>query len=75
MGRRVDADREGDDPGEEHGRKCDDHRQPEAVADDLADGKLVFEGIAEIALQKAPHPIAVLLDEGVAEMELVLQNF
>ncbi len=59
MGRRVDADRKRDGPGEEDrdGRQQD--RQPEPVAHHLAHRQPVLEGIAEIAVQHAADPAQV----------------
>src|SRR5262249_1758830 len=63
VGRRIDADRKSDDPGEQDRRKRYNHGQPEAVAHDPADGKLVLERISKVALKQAPNPVAVLFDE------------
>src|SRR3546814_5078204 len=67
--RRVDADGEGDDVGEQRGRQRQDGGEPEAVADDVGYRQLELEGIAEVALQQAEQPQPVLLDHRLVEAD------
>jgi hypothetical protein len=48
----IDADRKGDQPGEQDGDEGDQHRQPEPVADHLVDWQLILERIAVVAMQQ-----------------------
>jgi hypothetical protein len=72
--RRVDADREGDEIGEDDGGDRDDDRQVHLVADDGADRQVVLEGIAEIALQQPADPIEVLQPVRLVEAVLRLEE-
>ncbi|MNT38571.1 hypothetical protein D3C72_1747730 [compost metagenome] len=71
----VDADGEGDQPGEDDGDEGDEDRQPEPVADDGADGQLVFEGIAEIALQHTGEPMDISQQRRLIEAIFLPQRF
>ena len=71
--RRVDADRDGQNPGENDRREGQQGGQQEAVADHLHDRPLPFHGDAEIALQHEPYPSGVLRVQGLVEAVLDAQ--
>ena len=56
VGRRVDADRERDHPGEDDGGDGDQHGEPDLVPDHFGHRQVELEGIAKIALQHAENP-------------------
>ncbi len=72
--RRVDADREGDDIGEDDGCHRDDDGEEQAIADDVANRQVVGEGVAEIALQQAGHPVEILFPDRLVETVLRLEE-
>ena len=72
--RRIDADRKGDQPGEDDGDEGNEHGQPQPVADDVADRQLVFEGIAEIAVQHAGDPVEVADHRRLVETVFLAQH-
>src|SRR3546814_9324043 len=53
--RRVDADGEGDDVGEQRGRQRQDGGEPAAVAADVGYRQLELDRIAEVALRSEEH--------------------
>src|SRR3546814_16898778 len=68
------ADGEGDDVGQQRGRKRQDRGKPEPAADDVGDRQLELEGIAKVALQQADQPQPVLLDERPGQAILPAQE-
>ncbi len=70
----IDADRERDDVDEEHRDEIQNHRQEQPVADHVGDRLVVFEGIAEIAVQEPGDPDEVLLPHRLIEAVLLAQE-
>ena len=71
MGRRVDTDGKGDDPGEDDGRAGDNDGEPKAFAYDLGHRLVVFEADSHVALDEVGDPDHVLLPHGPVEAELL----
>ena len=59
MGRRIDADREGHQPGENYGDEGDGDGQEQPIPDDIGNRQPVFEGIAEVPLQHPDNPMEI----------------
>ncbi len=74
MGRRVDADREGDDIGEDDRRHRHHDGEEQAVADDVAHRQVIGEGITEVAAQQAADPVEILLPDRLVETVLRLEE-
>ena len=71
---RIDADRKRHDVDEEHREEIQHQRQEQPVADHVRDRLVVFEGVAEVALQQPGHPDEVLLPERLIEAVLLAQE-
>lgn len=70
----IEADREGDDPGEDDGDEGDEDREPQAVADDVTHRQFVLEGVTEIALEHSRHPVDVTQERRLVEAILLPQR-
>ena len=67
MGRRIDAGRDRDHPGQHEGEERQRQRQPQSLADQVGVGPLVLERQAEIAVHQVLHPQEVLHDHRLVE--------
>ena len=68
--RGIDADGQGQHPGEEQGGDRDHHRQPQAVSDHLGHGPLPLHGHAEVALGDQLDPLVILDVDGLTQAVL-----
>src|ERR1700712_228789 len=71
---RIYTDREGDHPGENDGNERHQNREKQTVADDIADRQLIFERIAEVALEKAADPEKITRDWWFVEAVFLSQE-
>jgi hypothetical protein len=74
MGRRIDAGRDRDRPGQHEAEGGERQRQPELLADEVDVGPLVFERQAEVAMQQVFDPPGVLDDDRLIEAVLPTQR-
>ena len=74
MGRRIDAGRDCNRPGQHEAECSQRQRQPELLANEVDVGPLVFERQAEVALQQVCHPPEVLDGDRLIEAVLGAQG-
>jgi len=74
MRRRVHADREGDDIGEDQSRERDDEGQQQALANQTGNRRIIFERPAEIPLKQAEQPVEITFDRRAIHSVLLAQE-
>ena len=74
MGRRINADRKGNQPGENDRDKRDQNRQKHPVPNHLFYRHIMLKGIPQVALQKTRGPHQVLFPHRLVETVLLAKK-